>query len=297
MFLRHILLYLATASLCLSWPALANTTQTTDKDVMQVTLWGGKSGRTAYEHALLQQILIKTADRYPPYDLWVNNEHLGAERGRQVVANGQHANIYVSGLREDAYTDSGEIVVVPTPTMKGLMGYRSAIIRADDQERFALAVQQSELRELVVGQGNRWADAKVLRHNKFSVDDSGRYENLLSMLSYGRFDTVFFGVVEAPAELAASNMRDALSIAPQNVIYYPHAMVFQVSGQHPLLAKRVADGLAIVRRDGTLDRLLDEYFSDAIAHIKDPNTQIIVLEHPQPSIIPELTQPLLAQGR
>lgn len=261
-----------------------------------MTLWGGKSGRSAYEYALLEQILQKTQDQYPPYQLSINNAHLGAERGRQVVADGKFANIYVSGMRDDIYTQSGEIRVVPFPTMKGLLGYRAAIIRKEDRERFAKARQDHDLRNLVVGQGNRWADAIILRHNHFTVNDSGRYENLLSMLNYGRFDMVLFGVAEAPDELAANSNRDELTIADHNLVYYPHAMVYQVSGHHPQLAQRVSDGLEIVSRDGTLDSLLEEYFGDAIKLIRAKETELIVLEHPDPNFMPALKQPLLANG-
>lgn len=261
---------------------------------MEVTLWGGKNARTAYETQLLQAVLDHTADQYPAYRLSVNNQHLGAQRGRQAVADGELANVYVSGLRDDDFTRAGRLLVVPHPTMKGLLGYRAAIIRKADQQRFAKAAAQHQLRNLTVGQGSHWADADILRHNAFSVNDSGRYENLLEMLAYGRFDTVFLGIAEAADEIAASRAAEQLTVAEHTLIYYPHAMVFYVSARERELAERIALGLKRVEEDGTLDALLHHHFGDAIALIRRSDTQLLVLEHPSPSLVPALEKPLLA---
>lgn len=261
---------------------------------MQVVLWGGQRTRTSYEYALLQEILAKTADRYPPYQLTINNALLGTERGRQVVADGQVANVYVSGMREDDLTRSGQIILVPAPAMKGLFGYRSAIIRKKDRRAFYQAVQTDRLKSWVIGQGNRWADVDILRANGFTVNDSGRYKNLLSMLHYNRFDMVLLGVAEAAETLATSPLQTELFIPPDVIIYYPHVMAFQVSGRYPELARRIADGLDIVKNDGTQDHLLAQFFGDAIQQIQSEHNRYIILSHPEPDFMPELDKPILA---
>ncbi|MBU2885301.1 transporter substrate-binding domain-containing protein [Gilvimarinus agarilyticus] len=294
---KHCVLFFLTANLALTHVEAAGQDNAADTTVMQVTLWGGKSGRSLYEHDLLEQILLKTSSHYPAFNLQMNTQNLGAERGRQTVADGILANIYVSGLRQDKYTRTQNIIPIPTPIMKGLLGYRTVLIRQEDASRFQQAVQQSDLRSWVIGQGHSWADVDILRHNGFTVNDNGRYENLLNMLTYSRFDMVLFGVAEAAAELAASHLQEQLTIVEETIIYYPHAMVYQVSGQHPELARRVAEGLAIVERDGTLARLLEKHFGEALALIQQKKDHIIVLNHPTPTQIPELIQPLLATQR
>ena len=261
--------------------------------VMPVSLWASKSGRGEFELALLQAILERTKDHYPAYQFSVIHDSLGTQRGRQVIADGEQANVYVSGLREDNFTREQQILMVHQPTMKGLMGYRAAIIRADDAERYARAASESDLRSLVIGQGRDWEDAKILRFNHYTVNDNGRFNNLFEMLSYGRFDALLLGAAEANQELAASPLKAQLSVAGQPIIYYPHAMVFQVSGKYPELAQRIADGFKRLIQDGTHEQLLNQYFGDIIRHISDKNTRIIVLKHPNPSLMPELKQPLL----
>lgn len=270
-------------------PSTASTSQ------MHVTLWGGKSGRTAYEAELLHTILDTTAEQFPSYQYTVNNDLLGAQRGRQAVAEGELVNVYVSGLREDHYTQTGQLIAIELPTMNGLLGYRAAIVRKAEQAQMQSAAAQYRLRNLVIGQGKDWADADILRFNRFTVDDSGRYENLLDMLAYKRFDAVFLGLAEAQNELHASRAANELSILHELIIYYPHAMVFYVSGKQPMLAERIRQGLSQITVNGTLDRLLEKHFGDALDTIRSQNVNLLVLDHPNPGLAPGLQQPLLAK--
>ncbi|WP_040515986.1 transporter substrate-binding domain-containing protein [Gilvimarinus chinensis] len=272
-----------------SVPSAASNSQ------MHVTLWGGKSGRTAYEAELLQTILDATAEQFPSYQYTVNNDLLGAQRGRLAVAEGELVNVYVSGLREDHYTQTGQLIAIELPTMNGLLGYRAAIVRKAEQAQIQSATAQYQLRNLVIGQGQGWADTDILRFNRFTVEDSGRYENLLDMLAYKRFDAVLLGLAEAHHELQSSRAANELSILPELIIYYPHAMVFYVSGKQPILAERIRQGLSQITHNGTLDGLLEKHFGDALEAIRSPNASLLVLEHPHPGLAPNLQQPLLAK--
>jgi hypothetical protein len=290
-------LLLSHSSAALTEPAATPQEQQppSDNAIMRVTLWAGKNGRGRYEVALLRTILDRTADNYPAYQLSVNSSPFGTQRGRQVVADGEQANVYVSGLREDDYTRNRDILMIRRPVMKGLFGYRAAIIRQGDGARYAQSAQQHNLRDLTIGQGSHWEDAMILRYNNFTVNDNGRFENLFEMLAYGRFDAIFLGIAEIEPELAAAPLNDKLTIAYQPIIYYPHAMVFQVSGKHPQLSRRIKEGFAQISDDGTHDQLLEHYFGGAINRIRAANTNIFVLKHPTPSLMPELTQPMLIQ--
>ncbi|UTF58598.1 transporter substrate-binding domain-containing protein [Gilvimarinus sp. DA14] len=262
---------------------------------MKVTLWGGKNGRTAYEADLLQAILQATDDEYPAYQFSINNDLLGSERGRQAVAQGDIVNVYVSGLQRDNYTESGQLLPIELPTMNGLLGYRAAIVRTTELPQIQNSAAQNQLRNLVIGQGKGWLDTDILRFNDYTVDDSGRYENLLNMLAYGRFDAVLLGLAEAQSELRASAAASQLSILPELILYYPHAMVFYVSGSQPELAQRIHQGLVKVTDNGTLNQLMQRHFGSALEAIRQRETQMLVLDHPNPTLFPDLKTPLLAQ--
>lgn len=258
-----------------------------------VTLWASQSGRGRYELALLRAILERTSADYPSYTLSLNSAPMGSLRGRQNVADGLLANVYVSALRQDHFTRTKKLLLVPQPIAKGLLGYRAAVILPQNRERYKRSAAQYKLRNLTIGQGKSWQDASILRHNHFTVNDNGRFEHLFDMLVYRRFDAVLLGLLEIAQEVAASPLQAQLSIAYQPIIYYPLAMVFQVSGHNPKLAQRINTGLAQVIKDGTRDQLLEQHFGGAIRRIRDPNAQILVLEHPNATLMPELIKPQL----
>ncbi len=261
--------------------------------MMEVNYWGGKSGRMAYELDVLRAALDATADTYPVYKLTIDPSPLGALRGREMVAKGESLNLYVSGLRHDTLTARGRILMIPTPTMNGLLGYRSLIIRKSDYPKFKDISSVEELRQLVIGQGSNWEDAATLRHNKLRIDDSGRYENLLNMLNHHRFDAVLLGAVEAPAVLAESPLRDRLMVLPEAIVYYPHAMIFQVSGKAPQLAERLQLGMQILEENDTISALMEHHFGDTLSQLRSHQPHVIVLEHPTPEHLPSLITPKL----
>lgn len=263
------------------------------EEVMAVNYWGGKSGRMAYELDVLRAAMERTAEDYPLYKMTIDPSPLGALRGREMVAKGESLNLYVSGLRYDELTKNGRILMVPTPTMMGLLGYRSLIIRKSDYPTFKNIRTLEQLREIVIGQGSNWEDAATLRHNQLRIDDSGRYENLLGMLNHHRFDAVLLGVVEAQAVLSESPVRDSLMVLPDVIVYYPHAMIFQVSGEAPELAERLRRGMEILEEDGTITALMEHHFNDTLNMLRAHKPTVIVLQHPTPDQLPGLLSPKL----
>jgi len=282
----------ASIFLILSLQAFAAHPQDTDA-IMEVNYWGGKNGRMAYELDVLRAALEASAEHFPAYQLTIDPSPLGALRGREMVAKGELLNIYVSGLRHDHLTEQGRIVMVPTPTMKGLLGYRSLIIRKGDHEKFKQITSIDQLQQLVIGQGRNWEDVVTLQHNQLRIDDSGRYENLLNMLNHHRFDTVLLGALEAPAVLAESGLNDQLMILPEMMVYYPHAMIFQVSGNAPLLVERLRLGMQVLEENGTLRQLVGRHFGETIDQLRRQKSHFIVLEHPTPEDLPSLIAPRL----
>jgi hypothetical protein len=288
--------WLMIGGLLLCWVSLAQAQPPTGAQPLSdsnVVLWANPNGRGRYELALLRAILKRTAANHPAYTLSLNSTPLGSSRGRQGVADGLIANVYVSALRQDHYTREKKLLLVRQPIANGLLGYRAAVILPQNRERYKHSTAQHKLRNLTIGQGRNWQDANILRHNHFTVDDSGWFENLFDMLVYQRFDAVFLGLLEVAQEVAASPLQEQLSIAYQPIIYYPLAMVFQVSGHNPKLAQRIEKGLEQVINDGTRDQLLEQHFGDAIQRIRNPNAQILVLEHPNATLMPDLIKPQL----
>lgn len=248
---------------------------------MVVKYWDGTAGRNDYEVALLQLALDKTADRYPPYTMTHYEADLGSLRGRREVARGKLINTYCAPIRPPGSPHEKQIISVPIPVLKGLLGYRTLIVRADRVEEFRAITSREELRRQTVGQGQNWPDVAVYEHNGFPVMDAGFYDNLFAMLHYRRFDYLALGVNEAAQEIRRHNSgRELFAAVPDKVIYYPLPVVYHFSASAPQLARRVEEGLRLAGQDGSMDALFKAHFGQELEMLRQPGLQVFVLENP-----------------
>ncbi|MDO6424010.1 hypothetical protein [Saccharophagus degradans] len=270
-------------SVCLLTLAVSGVqgSATQEVDVMQIRYWNGTAARDSYELALLLLALDKTAADYPPFNITRLEADLGSDRARHELARGELINIYAAPYRARVGEVETQIVQVPNPLLKGLLGYRNLIIREKDLARFEQISNKEELKPILIGQGRSWPDVAIYRHNGLQVMDEGLFSNLFAMLSLGRFDCLPLGVVEAKATLAAfDGDKLDLTIAPDLLLYYPWPVLFQISGKHPLLAERVTKGLALAAKDGSFDALFDHYYGELVEQLREQESKMIVLENP-----------------
>jgi hypothetical protein len=144
------------------------------------------------------------------------------------------------------------------PLMKGLMGYRLLIIRAEDQQWFRRLQTVDELRELRAGQGHDWPDTEILRANGLSVEGAEDYDSLFSLLQQGRFDYLPRAINEPWEELAARPDM-GLMVEEGLLLYYPTAEYFFVNPKNTALAGRLERGLRQAIEDGSFDKLFREH--------------------------------------
>lgn len=144
------------------------------------------------------------------------------------------------------------------PLMKGLMGYRLLIIRAEDQQWFRRLQSLDELRELRAGQGHDWPDIEILHTNGLSVEGEEDYDNLFVHLQQGKFDYLPRAINEPWQELAA---RPELGLMVEEglLLYYPTAEYFFVNKKNTALAQRLEQGLLRAIEDGSFDKLFRQH--------------------------------------
>jgi hypothetical protein len=92
------------------------------------------------------------------------------------------------------------------------------------------------------------------------------------MLVNKRFDYLPLSVIEA-----GSMLTPQLAIVPDLMLYYPLPTLFYVSASEPALAERLEQGLAMARRDGSLDELVARHFRKEIKQLKSSTTRCLVL--------------------
>ncbi|QYJ87979.1 hypothetical protein K0I73_06605 [Shewanella mesophila] len=145
------------------------------------------------------------------------------------------------------------------PLLKGLLGYRIAVIRSEDADKFNDIRSLEELQRIPVGQGLDWPDSDILQKQGFTLV-RGADHNLLTMLNKKRFDYYLRGLHEPWSELID---QPGLMIEPNFVIIYPAPIYFFVRQDNELLAERLEYGLRAALADGSFDSL---FYSHAITH-------------------------------
>lgn len=164
------------------------------------------------------------------------------------------------------------------PLLKGLLGYRIAIIRSEDANKFTDITSLEELQRIPVGQGLDWPDSDILQQQGFTLV-RGAEQSLLTMLNKKRFDYYLRGIHEPWSELID---QTDLMVEPNFVIIYPAPIYFFVRQDNDLLAERIEYGLRMALNDGSFDHL---FYNHAITHgvldrVSLPTRQEFRLDNP-----------------
>ena len=244
--------------------------------------WGKTPKRDQYQTAVLNLALQKTIPAYGPFTVERVTDTMSTSRVRREIHSGKRMNVQASPWRDlDADDPQERAIMIGTPVLSGLLGYRRLIVRRDDLPKFKAINTAAQLKQLVAGQGRGWVDNAVLRHNGYQVVDSGNIATLLDMLVSRRFDYLPISVVEADFLMKEhAQLVDTLALAPGLMLYYPLPVVYYVSANAPRLAQRLEAGLSMAKRDGSLEALTARYFAKEIALVKASAGRCFTLAHP-----------------
>lgn len=249
--------------------------------------WGKTPKRDDYQIEVLKLALQKTEPAYGPFSVVRVADTMSTSRSRREIHAGTRLNIHAAPWRDlSADVPLARNHMISTPVLGGLLGYRTLIVRRKDLPKFKAIGSAAQLKQLVAGQGRAWVDVEVFRHNGYQVVDSGNIETLLDMLVNQRFDYLPISVVEADFLLREhAQQAEHLALVPGLMLYYPLPTVFYVSENEPRLAERLEAGMAMVKRDGSLDALTARYFQKEIRQIKASANRCFLLSHP---LLPKL---------
>lgn len=245
--MRSLLLSLL---LVFSLPVVAEEAMRTEliRYPQRVTEW---DTRNEYFLDVLRLALDKTRTEYGDYVLEPSPQAIPQSRAIRLLADNQDLDVLWSMTSRQR---EAQLLPVRIPLLKGLMGYRLFIIRAEDQAWFDNVRTLDQLRELRAGQGHDWPDTEILRANGFHVETSSDYEDLFEMLEAGRFDFFPRALNEPWSEIAARN-NDHLTVEDKLLLYYPTASYFFVNRHNSELAERLEKGLEAAIADGSFDEL------------------------------------------
>lgn len=165
------------------------------------------------------------------------------------------------------------------PIDRGLIGWRIALLRADDAHRFAGVRDLEGLKASTAGQGHDWPDLKILQANGLRVNGVTTYGALFTMLARRRFDYLPRSIGEIWGEL---RHLEPLQIAADRhlLLHYPAALYFFVRRDNEPLAQALTQGLEQAQRDGSLEALFEAYYGESIRAAEVQQRRVIELVNP-----------------
>lgn len=203
--------------------------------------------KQSYYIDLLRLAMEKSQDQYGDYRLLPVEMDMPQGRTIKLVEQGKLDVVWTM----TSISRERQLRAVYFPLLKGLMGHRIAIIRTEDEARFANITQIEELQRIPVGQGSDWPDSDILQRQGFTLV-RGAAHSLLTMLEKGRFDYFLRALHEPWDEIAD---RPKLMVDTQFVIVYPAPIYFFVSPDNLALSERIEYGLRAALSDGSFDEL------------------------------------------
>lgn len=237
------------------------------------------ASRFGYEYQLIAELMARTTAEFGPYQLAPHTNNMESRRLNKEAIRGERINLMWS---DAGHADlDNQMIRIPFPLLKGLLGYRVFLIRKQDQPRFSAIRTLDELKKLRLGQGANWGDIQIYRHNGFQVVTGEIYEGLFHMLLSDRFDYFPRGINEAPLEYAAQHeQHPELAIEQTLLLVYRYPVFFYVSRNSPELARRLQSGLEQMQADGSFDRFFFNYYRPVLEQANLAGRRVFYLDNP-----------------
>ena len=151
-------------------------------------------------------------------------------------------------------TYEDKMLPIRIPALKGLLGHRIFIIRAEDQEKFNQINTLADLKRFKAGLGTLWGDTKIMKLADIPTVTTIKYPNLFSMLEGGRFD-YFPRALHEPWVEVKSRPELNLTIDKHLMLIYPFAQYFYVEKSNKTLHDKIYKGFEMAIADGSYDKL------------------------------------------
>ena len=210
------------------------------------------------------------------YQVLPHGLDMSKDRAFKLMSKGKDINImFGSATRER------ETLYLPIrfPLMRGLNGWRIALINRNKSTLFESISTLDEFKLLRPGQRDVWSDTQILESNNIKVIKGSNYGGLYTMLHKNRFDYFPRSVLRVEQDLQ-NNQQLNLMIDPYVLIHYPTAYYFYVRKGDVALAKDIKTGLEKALADGQLNKLFMEDFGNIVNRIKAQKRTVFHLNNP-----------------
>lgn len=250
-----------------------------DKVTATETLTIGQEPRALYQRDEYLKELLQRALAAANYSAQLETVIVHPHQQRTLIAledNG--VDLYWSMTSPERETLA---IAIKVPLFKGYIGKRALVTKRESVNRFATINTQEQLKGFTAIQGHDWPDTKILAHNGLPVRPFANYQAMFNIVLTGRVDYFPRSFIEVASELKEKT-NEGLVIVPNLYISYPSAFYYFVSKRKPELAKHLAEGLAIMQKNGSFDQLFAQYFAEDLKALPfdTANSIEIKLENP-----------------
>lgn len=235
--------------------------------------------RSVYPIKALELALQKAGGQY---DVQPSKSVMQRTRQLSQLAEGQELDVVWSVTSVERERD---FLPIRIPIDKGLLGWRICLVHKDNLAKLSAIQNLEQLKTYAAGQGKDWADVQILRANGLKVEPGATYEGLFQMLQAKRFDYFPRSVLEIWGELEKHPGMD-LEVEPNLILQYPSAFYFFVNKNNTALAERIERGLRAAIKDGSFEKLFEQYNGPLIARANLKNRKHLVLTNP---LLPDTT--------
>ncbi|NRR30791.1 transporter substrate-binding domain-containing protein [Oxalobacteraceae bacterium] len=170
-----------------------------------------------------------------------------------------------------------QLLPIRIPLTRGLIGWRIALLRAEQRDLLRDVRLLSDLKHFSVAQGHDWPDMDILHHNGLNAYPVANYDGLFGMLKAGRIDWLPRSANEIWGEAAR---HPTLAIDPYLVLHYPAADYFFVNRNNAALAEQVRRGLELALADGSYEQLFLLHYGALIRRANFDQRRVIELSNP-----------------
>ena len=234
-----------------------------------------------FKHQYTQELLIaaldKTINTYGEYEIKALINVNSTETQR--LMSKKNFGDVIQGATRPEWEQN--LITVPIPIFKGMLGLRVLIINKDMQANFLKIQTIEQLKSYLLGTVDRWSITKVFEYNQFNHVKIKRHSSIFDMLAKKRFDYLARGLHEVAFEYDKYREKTpSLHIEESILLNTQLPGYFFANPHNPLLAERIETGLKMLIKDGSFETIFNKHYSKILVDLNLPNRKIFHLKNP-----------------
>jgi hypothetical protein len=234
----------------------------------------------SYYNDIVRLALEKTKADFGDYKMVAVTSEFNTMRALSDIARNVYGNMVIEMGYEAALTQSGNLTFIEIPIDGGIVGYRICFVSPTKKDAVAKVKSLQELKQFTIAQGVGWSDTQILKANGFTVIEVPIYPNIFKMISTNRVDLFCRGANQIKSEMTYFKNLKELDFDKSFVLVYDLPRFFYIHKDNIEAKKRIAKGLEIAFKDGSLKALWEKYNRESIEYVGLSKRKVYRLENP-----------------